>query len=225
MKKRMTLFLTLLLSLFTLSVNAQDKGSSWSTGLDIYSSYVWRGTRFGSGPSMQPSVEFSTGGFALGAWGSYSFSADRIEGTTLTHYMEADLYADYGFDLGDNNSLTLTVTDYYFPESSWFDGNSHFFEPMVGLGLGNFSISGAYMMGNGVKDTYIEAGLSVGSVNLTLGAGDNQYTSDGKFNVCNIGISTSKEAKVTDTFSLPVTGSVILNPSTKILHIVVGISL
>lgn len=193
--------------------NAQE----WSTGLDIYSSYVWRGTKFGSGPAFQPSVEFSAGGFAIGAWGSYNASTDEAA--------EADLYIGYGFDLGENASLGLTVTDYYFPGSDWFEGTSHYIEPMVTLGVGSFSLTGAYMMNDGGGDIYLEAGLSAGPVDLTLGGGDGAYTVDGEFNVCNIGISTSKDIKITESFSLPVSGAAILNPSSEQFHIVVGISL
>jgi hypothetical protein len=125
--------------------------------------------------------------------------------------------------LGKNSSLTFTVTDYYFPASAYFDGDSHYFEPMVNLGLGNFSLAGAYM--TNAEDVYLEAGLAVGAVNLFAGAGDGQYTKDTKFNLCNVGLKTSKEIKITDSFSIPVTGAVILNPSTEQFHIVVGFSL
>jgi hypothetical protein len=74
-------------------------------------------------------------------------------------------------------------------------------------------------------DMYFEAGYSLKSASLTLGAGDGQYTADGKFNVCNIGIGTSKEVKLSESFSLPVSGAVILNPSTGGFFITVGISL
>ncbi|MFW5823080.1 MAG: hypothetical protein ACOCU7_06785 [Tangfeifania sp.] len=193
--------------------NAQE----WSTGLDIYSSYVWRGTKFGSGPAFQPYLEFSAGGFAIGAWGSYNASTNEAA--------EADLYLSYGFDLGENASLGLTVTDYYFPGDLWFEGTSHYIEPMVTLGVGSFSLTGAYMMNDGAGDIYLEAGLSAGPVDLTLGGGDGAYTIDGDFNICNIGVSTSKDIKITDSFSLPVSGAAILNPSSEQFHIVVGISL
>lgn len=203
----------LLLLAFSPKVNAQE----WSTGLDIYSSYIWRGAKFGSGPAFQPSVEFSAGGLAIGAWGSFNASTDEAA--------EADLYASYGFDLGETGSLSFTLTDYYFPGSEWLDGKSHFIEPMVSLGLGSFSLTGAYIMNDGAGDIYLEAGVAAGPVNLTLGGGDGAYTTDGAFTICNIGIGTSKEIKITDTFSLPVSGSVILNPSSEQLYVVVGISL
>lgn len=104
MKKTLLITASLLL---LMALAPQVKAQEWSTGLDIYSSYVWRGTKFGSGPAFQPSVEFSAGGFAVGAWGSYSASTDEAA--------EADLYMNYGFELGEKSSLTFTVTDYYFP--------------------------------------------------------------------------------------------------------------
>jgi hypothetical protein len=81
------------------------------------------------------------------------------------------------------------------------------------------------MMNDGAGDIYLEAAVAAGPVNLTLGGGDGAYTVDGDFNICNIGVSTSKEIKITDTFSLPVSGAAILNPSSEQFHIVVGISL
>lgn len=213
--KKQVLFFTAIILMITILPGVKAQG--WSTGLDIYSSYVWRGTKFGSGPAFQPSVEYSAGGFAIGAWGSYSASTDEAA--------EADLYASYDFSLGESSSLTFTLTDYYFPGSAWFDGTSHYIEPMVNLGLGNFSLLGAYMMNDGGGDMYLEAGLSAGPVSLTLGGGDGAYTVDGKFNVCNIGVGTSKEIKISDIFSLPVSGSAILNPSSEQFYIVVGISL
>jgi len=214
MKKTVLIAASLLL---LVAITPRVKAQEWSTGLDIYSSYVWRGTKFGTGPAFQPSLEFSAGGFAIGAWGSYS--AGDVESP------EADLYASYGFDLGESSSLTFTLTDYYFPGTSWMEGTSHYIEPLVNLGLGAFSLTGAYMMNDGAGDIYLEAAVAAGPVNLTLGGGDGAYTVDGDFNICNIGISTSKEIKITDSFSLPVSGAAILNPSSEQFHIVVGISL
>lgn len=220
MKKTLLIAASMLLmvTLFAPGAKAQE----WSTGLDIYSSYIWRGAKFGSGPAFQPSVEFSAGGFAIGAWGSVSASTDEA--------MEMDLYAGYTIELSESASLGLNLTDYYFG-GDWTDGDYHFFEPMVSLGLGDFSLTGAYMFydgagtGDASGDLYLEAGYSFGSFDLTLGGGNGQYTDDGEFSVCNISVGTSKEIAVTETFTLPVSGAVILNPSTGGFFITVGISL
>ncbi len=210
--------LLLVLSAFLLNMSFTPalNGQEWNTGLDIYSSYIWRGTKFGSGPAFQPSVEFSTGGLTVGAWGSYNASINEAA--------EADLYVSYAFALGESTSLTLTVTDYYFPGSNWLSEDSHYIEPMATLAVGGFSLAGAFMMNSGEGDVYIEAGYATGSVNLFIGGGDGAYTVDGKFNLCNLGIESTKELKITDTFSLPVSGAAILNPSSEQFHIVAGIS-
>ena len=206
--------------IFALNVQAQDEesASSWDTGLDIYSSYIWRGAKFGSGAAFQPYVEFSTGDFAIGAWGSTT--TDEMDG------FEMDLYASYSA-----GPVSFTLTDYYFG-GDWTEYKyNHYLEPSLGLSAGDFSFTAAYMflpdMGNGFGDdgdVYLEADYSFGKVDVALGGGDGQYTDDGDFNICNISVGTSKDIVVTDTWTLPVSGSVILNPSTGGFFITAGIS-
>jgi hypothetical protein len=230
MKKTLTVLVFVLVSLFALNSQAQEEASSsFDTGVDIYSSYIWRGAKFGSGPAFQPYVEFSSGSFALGAWGSVSSSTD--EG------YEMDLYASYSA-----GPVSFTLTDYYFG-GDWTEFKTmHFLEPSIGLSTGDFSFTAAYMFLAGMDDdpstsddeavdfgeegdTYLEASYSFPSVDVFLGAGDGQYTDDGDFSICNIGVGTSKEVKLSESFSLPVSGAVILNPSTGGFFITVGISL
>ncbi|HKJ41924.1 MAG TPA: hypothetical protein VKA27_07500 [Sunxiuqinia sp.] len=223
MKKTLALLVVIVLAgTFAFNVQAQDEktSSSWDTGLDIYSSYIWRGAKFGSGPAFQPYVEYSTGGFALGAWGSVSSSTDES--------LEMDLYASYSA-----GPVSFTLTDYYFGGDWTKYSMNHYLEPSVGISAGDFSFTGAYMFlpETGTEsfgasgDTYLEAGYSFSHVDLTLGAGDGQYTDNGDFNICNITVGTSKEVKLSETFSLPVSGSVTLNPSTGGFFIAVGLSL
>jgi hypothetical protein len=201
-------------------IAVENVKAQFSPGVDLYSSYVWRGAKFGSGPAIQPYVDYTTGGFSVGAWGSICTSTDEA--------YEMDLYAKYALPFG----LTIGLNDYYFGSSDstgffvgdYFKGTSHYFEPTLSFTAGGFSIMGAYMIGDGVADTYLEAGYGIGNVSLFVGAGNGQYTSDGGFMVCNVGVKATEELKITETFSIPMNGSVILNPSTQAFHIVVGVS-
>ena len=67
-------------------------------------------------------------------------------------------------------------------------------------------------------------GYPLKNVNLFIGGGDGWHTTTTEFEVCNIGLSVSKELKFTDKFSLPVKGLLSLNPQQELLHIVGVIS-
>jgi hypothetical protein len=204
-------------------VNAQDEApaSKFQVGADIYSNYIWRGTKFGQGPSFQPSVEFVAGGFTLGVWGAFDASG----------YAEADPYLSYSFPFG----LSLGISDYYYPGSKLFEtsdtSGSHALELNGGFTAGGLSLSANYIVneaggaGSAGGDMYFQAGYEFRNCDIFLGAGDGWHTSDGKFAVCHIGIGTSKEIKITDTFSVPVTGQVVVNPEKEQMYLVVGFTL
>ena len=198
----------------------EEKESPISVGADFVSRYIWRGLDFGNGPAVQPTVEFSAGNFALGAWGSYTLNSSP--------YLEADLYASYSFDFG----LSLVLTDYYFPaaefgaltDDSYFDLDAHTFEIGLSQEFGSFYVSGYYFL-NANDDLYFETGYSFEYFDLFVGAGNKSYTSDGDFMISNFGLSTSKEIKISESYSLPVNGAVIWNPDLQQFHIVFGFSL
>jgi len=206
-------------ALVALVATTGAKAQEFSASADIVSSYVWRGVQY-SGVSVQPTLEFSTGGFSIGSWGSAG----------LDGFLEMDMYASYGFDFG----LSLGVTDYYYPgalgdpANSWFGMGSHAFEANLGYGIKNLSISANYIFAGGGSvgnDLYFELGYDFGKFNIFAGAGNGWHTSDGSFGLVNVGINTSKEIKITDSFSLPISASAILNPSTKQYYLVAGITL
>jgi hypothetical protein len=89
--------MTVIALLSTNTTQAQDFGA------DVVSSYVWRGTQFGTGPHIQPYVSLSTGDLELGAWGSFPTTANGGGN-------ELDLYASYSF-----GKFGLTLTNYSFP--------------------------------------------------------------------------------------------------------------
>lgn len=209
----------------TLNMSAQEKeerSSPFDVGGDLVSSYIWRGTKYGTGPAIQPYLSFSVGGFEIGGWGNYCFTSN--EGA------EADIYASYSFDFG----LSIGLTDYYFPGTTYLDFSdstgAHGFEVNLGYEIKGFSASANYMFneaptaGTTGGDIYFELGYAFKYFGIHLGAGDGWHTEGDKFAVCNIGISSSKEIKITDNYSLPVSGALIWNPEREEYHVVAGIS-
>jgi uncharacterized protein (TIGR02001 family) len=205
------------------SVKAQE----FTTSADLVSSYVWRGVQY-AGVSVQPGVKFTTGGLSVGAWGSTGLK-DGALGTAL--YNEMDLYASYATSFG----LTVGLTDYYYPGTQYFDlstaTGAHGLEVNLGYTTGGLSLAANYMLneagGAATKggDTYFELGYAFKAFSIFAGAGSGWHTPDGAFGVVNVGLKTSKTISITDKFSLPLSGSVILNPTTQQFFIVAGVSL
>jgi len=227
----LVLFMTLYSSI-SLYAQEVEKKSPFSLGADVVSSYVWRGSKIGTGPNIQPWMKFTKGGFTLGAWGSTSFH-------DFGDVAEMDLYTSYAFKFG----LTIGVTDYYYQGYPYFryetDSASHAFELNVGYTIKSFSIAGNYIFNDasmggpankpGGGDMYFEANYAFKNFGVFLGAGNGWHTTykdngEDVFAVCNIGIKTSKELKITDKFSLPITGVLSVNPDKEELNLVVGIS-
>lgn len=224
MKKTMLITVLLVFTglIFTEGSEAQeqDNNSNFSVSSTFASNYVWRGSNYGNGPHIQPQVSFSTGGLTLGVWGSFDFSG----------YKEADPFLSYSFPFG----LSLGFTDYYYPGSSFFetsaeDGN-HAFELNGSYSTGGLSLSANYIIneaGGAASmggDLYFQAGYEFGSFNIFAGAGNGWHTTDGEFDLCNIGIGTDATIEITEKFSLPVSGQVILNPDREQLYLVVSVS-
>lgn len=227
-KKRMLMAAIVTIGLLPfISVFSQEGSESgFSVGSDFYSNYIWRGTKYGSGPAVQPSMKYSKDWLTIGAWGSFDFSG----------YQEADLYLSVALPAG----ISLGITDYYFPGLEYNDyseaSGSHAFELNVGFTAGNFNLTASYILnkaggvGSLGGDKYFQAGYFFKSFNIFLGAGDGWHTYDpdtekDKFAICNLGIGTSRTIKVTDSFNIPVAGQLIFNPDKNQMFLVVGFTL
>ena len=205
------------------NVTAQEQGrdSGFDVNLDIYSGYIWRGTKFGQGASLQPTLKFTSGGLTVGAWGAFDASG----------YSETDPYLSFTFPFG----LSLGLTDYYCPGLELFDisrnSGSQALELNGNLNKGGFSLSANYIfnkaggIGSAGGDKYFEAGYTFKSFSVFTGAGDGWYTSDGEFAICNIGLGAARKVRLTDNFSFRINGQVIMNPEREKLYIVAGIGL
>lgn len=202
--------------------------SSTDISVDLYNRYVWRGFDFGNSPSIQPDFSFTAGNFGIGAWGSFAFYGSPA-------YSETDLYTSYTIPI-QKSSLSIGATDYFFPYATpnkYFDyKNSHVFEANVGFtGPDSFplTISGNINFAGADKDNsaYLELDYPVSIVTFTAGMvpSKSSYYGTNKAAVVNLGINVTKDLKVTDSFKIPLTGGVVLNPYTKNLFILAGISL
>jgi hypothetical protein len=236
------IIITLSMFLAVSSLFAQEETTSSSSldlGMDVQSRYIWRGIQLGgNAASAQPWVEFSTGGFTLGAWGAYGLGGDQLTGN------EADFYAGYAF----SDAFSVTVTDYFFP--SEFNGNGywpysgHVFEGMLSFaGTDSFPIGISVATnfagdadkkanGNQSYSTYVELsyGTKIGETDFSITAGGvfnddaGYYLTDGS-GLINLSLGASKEIKLTDSFSLPVNGAITFNPDSEDVFFTFGFSL
>lgn len=215
---------------------SQDGGSNWGLGADVVSRYVWRGTDFGNSPSIQPYLSYSIKGFEIGTWGSFATNGADMQ--------EVDLYASYNFC---KERISLGVTDYFFPSSlvtknRYFDykeeSTGHILEGNLNLNGGEkipLSLSLNYNFYGADTDNsfYFELGYSGSCKNVDLdvfaGAttGEGIYLTPGAegFSFVNIGLTASKEIKITENWSLPVSASLITNPQAENIFFVFGFSL
>ena len=191
--------LLILLLLFVSSSFAQ-----MSVGVDIFNRYVWRGTDFGNSASIQPSIEYSTMGVTLGAWGAWSV-------TGAPGGNENDLFVSPSL-----GPVDITLTDYFFPAYTGADNildiDNHILEIATGGEIGPLSALVAMnISGDDDNSAYLELGYKV----FTLGLGNGFYSTDGNFAPVSIGLSGEK-----DNISV----SYIINPDQETSFLVVGMS-
>jgi hypothetical protein len=216
------ILLTITLMPGCILLSAQEEAASpWSAAADIVTSFVWRGTRLGSGPHLQPVLEYSKGRFTAGAWGSFD----------LHDYEEVDLY----FLLDLPYGLSVGMQDYYLPGLKYFDfsatGGSHALEVNAGYETdriylnANYIINEAGGVGSFGNDLYFEGGLSFMYITVFIGAGNGWHTVNGNFNVCNMGLEVSGEIEITEIFSIPANAQLIFNPDRERMFLVAGFTL
>ena len=184
---------------------------------DFVSSYIWRGMDSGNA-SVQPSLGLNWKGLTVYAWGSTEFREknNEIDLSLEYEYKNLTLYA--------NNYFTQTEEEpfKYFNYSSHSTG--HTFE--VGAG---YMHSEKFPLSVSWYTTFAgnDYPFSVKDVNMNIEAGFTPWESmySDKFNVVNIGLSATKDIKITSNFSLPIFGKLIANPYEEQLYFVVGITL
>jgi hypothetical protein len=227
MKRQTLLFIAIL------CCAALAKAQEVFVNADFVSSYIWRGTDSGNA-SVQPSLGINWKGLTVYAWGSTEFREKNNEIALSVEY-------EYG-------NLILYANDYFTQTAEepfkYFNYSSHSTGHTFELGAGYLfserfpltvnwytTFAGNDYRENGKRawSSYCELSypFDVKDVNMSVEAGftpwEGMYSD--KFNIVNIGLSATKELKVTSGFSLPIFGKLIANPYEKQLYFVLGFSI
>lgn len=185
------------------------------------SRHVWRGTKMGTSPAIEPSVTFSKSHFSFNVWASV---------TTNNSYSEVDLIPSWQF-----GELTCSVLDYYNPvpdEKNQYlnfkgDRNRHSLE----ITLDNYAgeknrlkwLIGTFIAGdkneetgNPFYSTYLELKYPFTFLEIDaepfVGATPFNGFYAGNFAVINSGLALSKEFKLSSSLSVPILLTYTCNP-------------
>jgi len=235
----------LLSSSFLFAQEETQKENPLSINVDLMSRYVWRGQDFGAAPSIQPGISYSKWGLTIGSWGAYTFN------NVNSNVQEADLYLSYSFLDMFSVTLTdyffpAEGADYkYFNYKNETTG--HVFEGTVAfngtekLPLSVFVATNFYggdarrinsdgSTGSIQYSTYAELSYAFKYLNVFMGfnlttadtdIGESGYYGD-SFGVVNLGLSATKNIKITENFSLPLYAALITNPQQEKIFFVAG---
>ena len=201
---------------------------SISSNVDLVSRYIWRGQEYGNDPSIQPGLSATWKDFTLGVWGAYSLNGIGMQ--------ETDLYLSK--EIGP---LTFSLWDYWsFGDSTLnlFDykrnTTQHLLEAQLLLSGGgklpfNFVMSYLFYGADPSKSIYLELQYLHSSplADFQLFAGyqaKGDYYGD-RHTFVNLGCTVNKSIEITDNWSLPLNLSFIVNPSSKRVYLVAGITI
>lgn len=224
---------------------AQDTVEA-TVGADIVSKYIWRGQDMGgANAAVQPTLGVSYKGISLTAWGSYGLM-NNSNADFSTQELDLTLaYSTNGFNIGLSDYFC--ICDGSDPRYFYFkEGGEHVLEANIGYDFGPVAFQWFTNI-SGTPDRYVDkdgdlkhiwasyfeftAPFKLGGLDWAATVGAVPFDSKGfyadanGFAVVNMNLKASKEIKITDSFSLPVFGQVIANPSTQKAYFVAGFSL
>lgn len=238
-----------LLACLSITAAAQNKAEV-NVGVDFYNRYVWRGLDIAATPSIQPSIALSCGGFEFGSWGAYTLSnqaseSDEIDfwlGYTFDLSNDASIgltiidyyFPNAGYDFFNFNSYDDFEVD-EFNDTTY--GGAHTIEigaSYTGPKSFPITISGFINFHNDEgNNTYFQVDypVNVNGTDLTLfcgatgGSKENPYYYGAdQFEFINLGVTANRDIVVSDSFTMPLSVSFVLNPNDEISYLLVGMS-
>lgn len=226
--------LTLLILISTGEIKAQ---SVWSNGFEIVNRYVWRGVVYDNAVNIQPYLMYNMNGFEVGAASSTSFTND---------FNEIYLWAAYTLSVNSLN-LKLQVSDFYYElgtgnflnfkgVESGESAGAHYVESSLELSGENspFSLLFSGIIWNDPDHSlYAELGYQKSltseieatfNLGIALNESNNWYFNQ-KTGLINVSFGLSKDIRVTESFSIPLSSTAIFNPYSESFYVVFGIGL
>jgi hypothetical protein len=216
-------------------------------GTDLVSRYIWRGTDFGGSPCIQPTLSLSGSNFEIGYWSALSTNNSYKEidlylkytfrnvSLTVTDYYVPELNGlpvspdPRYFVFADKNTAHTLETSLQWKGGEkfplWISGNVFLYgnDKRWGYEAEKDSSATTYY------STYFEAGytLTILDNHVDLFAGFTPWA--GAFGSApgfvNLGLTAYRTIRITDSFSLPVRGSLIFNPDASEAFFVFGITI
>lgn len=202
---------------------------STSVSVDLVSHYIWRGQDYGQTPGIQPGLSATWNDFTLRYWGAYRIGGSGDHETDL--YIEKTI-GPVTFSIWDYWSYSDSISNNYFDYNK--NSTSHLLEAQVLLSGGEklpFNLLGSYLFygADPTKSIYFELQYlhSFGSIDTQTFAGfqakGEYYAPQAAF--VNLGCTASKSFKITEGWLLPANLSFIVNPDSKKVYLVAGITL
>ncbi|MDR3610213.1 MAG: hypothetical protein P4L27_06610 [Ignavibacteriaceae bacterium] len=240
--------LSLLFIFYGAAAQISAQPISITLNADFVSRYIWQGINLNDAPNIQPSITMKVRGLQCGFWGSYGLTHLNSIDAHYNSSQEIDTWGSYTIDGPNKSSLTAIITDYYFANSGIRIGNfnnynnkngpgAHIIE--AGLTMGGpesfpILISGCINVYNDKGNNmyiYAEYGFKVDDASISIftgttpGSQENPLYNTDRFSIINIGLKASKQIKISESYSIPVYCSYILNPNMEISYLVFGITL
>lgn len=227
-----------------ISVKAQEeKGVRFNVSGDFVSSYVWRGA-YDGGASVQPTLGVEIGNLSFAAWGSKEICGPGKEvDLTLTYawrqfeFFVSDCWSD-GEKYGNENAEHSNNKFFHFNNHETGHhaeaGLAYTISEKLPLTIGWYTIFwGQDKKENGKQNysSYVELNyaFSVKGVDLEAFVGASPYQSEfydiNGFGVINLGLSATKEIRLSKSFSLPLFTQLIFDPAHEDAHLVLGFTL
>lgn len=203
---------------------------------DVVSSYVWRGVQLDNRPNIQPIVGINYCCLTVGALASISTVNQYYEIDPFVTYTHKSKWfkitaTDFFVDMTGGNQKYYNYTDtamYHTIVGDVIIGNPEKF-PIVGT-ISTIAYGGLDKDVNNNQNytTYFEVAWKKKQYEVFVGAitGESMFYMNDKdqFSVCNVGAKLIKEIKVTNDFTIPVAGSLVMNPTAERFHFVLSVS-